>query len=320
MAEKTKAKAAPKQATVDASGLDGVALVTRAVEVSGSWPGRLPDDDGEPGGLIEMPPDVRPIVIGDLHANLENLIAIIDHDGNREDFESGRASLLFIGDAVHDDRTGHMRDMNSSISILDYILRLIVEHPRNVYYIRGNHDTFDPRLRKSGIAQGLEFRDAMIAMHGAEYAAAVGRFFESLPVFIIGEGFVMTHAGPPRGGLVREEIVNIKRYPEKYHQLMWNRVNEYNGTPSPKEYGESDVRLVLHLLDMPPETQFIVGHNPLWNDGNTSGVWMDVIGIRGHHILYSGSGSKAPYFTREDGSLVAKFAGKLRKEVYSYEQ
>jgi hypothetical protein len=298
--------------------LEGVALVERAISVSGEWPGRLKNDDGEPSGLIELPPQVRPIIIGDLHANLKNLIEIINHDGNRADFEAGKASLVLIGDAVHDDRTGYMREMGGSVAILDYIIRLIAEHPKNVYYIRGNHDTFDPRLRKSGIAQGIEFRDALVAAHGEDFALAIGRFFESLPVFIIGEGFVITHAGPPRGGLVREELINIKNYPEKYHQLMWNRVNEYHGNPSPKEYGEKDLRLVLELLDMPSDTHFIVGHNPLWSDGNKTGVWMNVIGIKNHHILYSGSGSRAPYFTLEAGKLVLKFAVNIEPEVYNY--
>ncbi|OHD82826.1 MAG: hypothetical protein A3J97_08865 [Spirochaetes bacterium RIFOXYC1_FULL_54_7] len=298
--------------------LEGLKLVERAIEISGSWPGRLKDDEGAPGGLIELPKAVRPIIIGDLHANLENLKSIIDHENNRVDLESGRAVLLFIGDSVHDDRTGHMREMAGSIAILDYILHLIVDYPRNIYYIRGNHDTFDPLLRKSGIAQGVEFRRAMVAACGEDFTAAVGRFFESLPVFIIANDFVMTHAGPPRGGLVREEIINIKRYPEKYHQLMWNRVNEYHGNPSPKEYGERDVRLVLDLLDVARDVQFIVGHNPLWNDGGKTGVWMNVIGIAGHHILYSGSGSRAPYFTRENGQLLVKMATELLPEVYSY--
>ena len=309
-----------KKSGVDrsAASLQGADLVERAIAISAEWPGRLRNDEGEPGGLIELPPEVRPIIIGDLHANLKNLQAIIDHDGNRADFEAGKASLIFIGDAVHDDRTGYMRDMNSSVAILDFIIRLIAEHPRNVYYIRGNHDTFDPRLRKSGIAQGIEFRDTLVAVHGEAFAEAVGRFFDSLPVFIIGEGFVVTHAGPPRGGLVREELINIKRYPEKYHQLIWNRVNEYHGNPSPKEYGEKDLRLVLDLLDLPPDTHFIVGHNPLWNDGNKTGLWLNVIGIKNHHIMVSSSGSRAPYFTLEAGKLVHHFAVDFEPEVYNY--
>lgn len=298
--------------------LNGAALVERATELAGRWPGRLLNREGKPGGLVELPSNIRPIIIGDLHANLKNLIAILNHNENKADLDTGKAALLFIGDAVHDDRMGHMKETDGSIDILDYILRLIVDYPKAVYYIRGNHDTFDHRLRKSGIAQGLEFRDAMTARHGEGYTAAVGKFFESLPVFIIGKGFIMTHAGPPRGGLVREELINIVDYPEKYHQLMWNRVNEYHGNPSPKEYGENDVRLVLDLLDVPAETQFIVGHNPLWNDGNKTGVWLDVIGIKGHHIIYSGSGSRAPYFTTEGEKLIVRMAVEVEEEVYKY--
>jgi hypothetical protein len=296
----------------------GPALVDRAIEVCGTWPGRLLNSDGEPGGLIMLPSNIRPIIIGDLHANLANLIMIIDHEKNREDFEEERAALIFVGDAVHDDRTGHMKEMANSVEILEYILRLIVEHPRTVYYVRGNHDTFDDRLRKSGIAQGTEFRNALQAAEGPEYVAAVQRFFDALPMFIIADSFVITHAGPPRGGLVREELIDIKRYPEKYHQLMWNRVNEFHGTPSPKEYGEKDLRLVLTQLGLPEDMPFIVGHNPLWSDGNKTGVWLNVIGMRNHHIIYSGSGSKAPYFTLENGELVVKMALKEEPEVYFY--
>lgn len=302
----------------DCAKLSGVDLVNRAEAILDDFPGRLRDDEGRPGGLIELPQGPRPIIIGDLHANRENLAAIVDHLSNREDLESGRAICVIIGDVEHDDRTGYMKAMDTSVAILEDLFRLICRYSGRVCYLRGNHDTFDDRLRKSGIAQGTELRAALTREHGGAYADAVGKFFESLPVFVIGKGFVITHAGPPRGGLVREELVNIRRYPEKYHQLLWNRVNEFHGTPSPKEYGEKDLRLVLELLDLPQDTHFIVGHNPLWNDGNRTGVWKDVIGIRNHHILYSGSGSRAPYFTVENGELVVKMAAIEKTEVYTY--
>ncbi|HSV55603.1 MAG TPA: metallophosphoesterase, partial [Magnetospirillaceae bacterium] len=203
----------------DAENLQGSALVERAVSVLDCFPGRAKDSDGRPGGLVEIPPGIRPIIVGDLHANRENLAAIVDHGTNISDLEGGKAVCVILGDAVHDDQTGFMRTMDSSVEILEDLFRLIVRFPGRVCYIRGNHDTFDDRLRKSGIAQGAELRKALVLALGGGYADAVGKFFESLPVFVIGAGYVITHAGPPRGGLVREEIVDIRRYPEKYHQL-----------------------------------------------------------------------------------------------------
>ena len=314
-------ESAPSRAVenVDTSGLSGLPLVERATKIVETYPGRPVDSDGKPGGLIDLPRGPRPFIIGDLHANLENLNYILDHGANRSDLESGQALCVILGDAVHDDRTGHMKEMESSVVILEELFRLISRYPGRVYYLRGNHDTFDERLRKSGIAQGVEFKSALLSSRGPEYAAAVSRFFESLPVFVIGEGFVITHAGPPHGGLDRQEIIDIRRYPEKYHQIMWTRVNEFrDGTPSPKEYGAQDIRLALEILGLPPETQFIVGHNPLWGDGNKTGFWKDVVGIKNHHILYSGSGSLAPYLTIEDGALVAKMAAPHKMEVYNY--
>ncbi len=298
--------------------IDGVKLVEKAMKILGTLPGRLSDRDNLPGGLILFPNDIRPIIIGDLHANRENLALILGHETNRADIESGKASCILLGDALHDDRTGHMKDMQTSVDILDDVLRLILQYPGRIYYIRGNHDTFDERLRKSGISQGLELRKTLMAEKGPEFTTAVEKFFNSLPVFIIGKEFVITHAGPPHGGVVKDELINIKDYPEKLHQLLWNRVNEFHGNPSLKEYGEKDLRLALDMLDMPEDTHFIVGHNPLWNDGNKIGIWQNVIGIRNHHILYSGYGSAAPYITFIGNKMLVKTAVIEKPEVYYY--
>jgi hypothetical protein len=319
MPRKTALKEAPVQRPpVPEKDLDGIDLVEAAIRVNGELPGRLRDSAGKPGGLVMFPKEKRPFIIGDLHSNRDNLFSILNHDSNRADLEAGLASCILLGDALHDDRTGHMKDMRSSVEILDEVLRLIVRYPGSVYYIRGNHDTFDERLRKSGISQGLEMKNILLRERGAEYTAAIDRFFESMPVFIIGDGFVITHAGPPRGGICRDELVNIRNYPEKLHQLMWTRVNEFHGNPSLKEYGENDIRLALELLDVPPDTQFIVGHNPIWSDGNRIGVWLNVIGIKGHHILYSGYGSQAPYITFVDGKMEVRLAIEKKPEVLYY--
>lgn len=297
---------------------EGRALVERAIEIVNHYPGRCTNSEGRPGGLIELPAAPRPIIIGDLHTNITNLEKILDHNSNRIDLESGKAIAIIVGDALHDDRTGHMKEMESSVLALDAILTLICKYPGRVYYIRGNHDTFDERLRKSGIQQGLELKKVLLSRRGPDYVAAVDRFFNALPVFIIAKHFVVTHAGPPHGGLTREELIDIHKYPEKLHQLLWIRVNEFHGNPSPKEYGEKDLRLCLELLNLPQDLPFIVGHNPLWNDGNKTGLWLNVIGFKNHHIIYSGSGSRAPYFTIQNDQLVYYFAIDKEPEVYYY--
>ena len=72
----------------------------------------------------------------------------------------------------------------------------------------------------------------------------------------------------------------------------------------------------LKKLNLPSETEFIVGHNPLWNDGNETGVWMNVLRIPHHHILYSGGKTLAPYFTFESDKLILKFGLEPKRKVY----
>jgi len=48
--------------------LEGAALVREVITLVLTTPGRLPDAEGKPGGLIRFPKNLRPIIIGDLHA------------------------------------------------------------------------------------------------------------------------------------------------------------------------------------------------------------------------------------------------------------
>lgn len=263
-----------------------------------------------------IPDQLTPIIVGDLHGAVNNLKEIVNHDGNLERIKSGKAMLLIIGDALHNDQTGQMLEMQSSIDSLEYVLSLICEFPDNVMYIRGNHDTFDDRLKKSGIAQGAEFRKFLVKNADEQCADELESFFESLPMFIIGKGYVITHAGPVRHGITREELINVYYDINSYMQLMWNRIHEFRGNPSLKEYGEDDIKDMLAKLKLPPDTHFIVGHNPLWNTGETSGVWMNVLGIKNHHIIYSNLQTRAPYLVYENDEIKKKFAIPPKKEAF----
>ncbi len=272
------------------------------------FPYRVKTRDGGPGGLVELPDSAVVLVVGDLHSSLPNLKRILDHEDNRGAIARGERIMVLIGDTVHNDVSGMMREMDTSVAILEYIFEFMAAYPQGVVYIRGNHDTFDERLTKSGIFQGKEFKNTLIARKGEAYFHAVDRIFDDLPMFITGKGFAITHAGPVRSGCTREQLIHIKEWSNMYHQLMWNRINEFRGTPSMKEYDGKDIQSTLTKLHLPLDSHFIVGHNPLWGTGEKSGVWMNVIDVPHHHIIYSGAGSQAPYFVLHDGHLTTKFA------------
>jgi hypothetical protein len=258
----------------------------------------------EPGGLIELPKTERRefIIVGDLHANVRNLQAILKDRGNLEKVRGGKAVLLFLGDAVHSDKSGLTYAMDSSIEIMDIIIDLINECPRNVIYLLGNHDSFAPELSKLGIQQGLIYREALTKARGAAYVKLMQRFFDSLPLFVIHKSFLAVHAGPPRGGITRTELVNVRDFDNYLWQLTWNRLNETRSTPSMKEYGPEDLDEMRRLLGCPRGIPVIVGHNPMWKWGDADSVWIDALGCHDHVILYATLDTKCPYLSVQGSS------------------
>ncbi len=290
-------------------------LTKGAIKALNSFKYRPKNREDKPGSLVNIPNNLNPIIVGDLHGAVNNLKAIINHEKNLEFLNNNKAILIILGDALHNDQTGQMTEMQSSFDSLEYLLTIINQFPENVIYIRGNHDTFDERLKKSGISQGLEFSKYLLKKTDRKCVNEVENFFEILPMFVIGEKYVITHGGPIRRGVNKEELINIYFDTNGYMQLLWNRIHEFRGNPSLKEYGEDDIKDMLKKLKLPPDMHFIVGHNPLWNSGETSGVWMNALGINNHHIIYSNLQTLAPYLTFENNELKKKFAIKAKKEA-----
>lgn len=271
-----------------------------------------------PGGLVDISDTGKSsILIGDLHGSIENLNAIVDHDNNREKILNGESLLILLGDIIHNDQTGEMLEMDTSLAVLERVVELILEFKDSIIYIKGNHDSFDERIVKSGIKQGYEFKKFLLDKKGEDYLAAADAMFESLPMFVIASGFVVAHAGPIRRGATRQQLIDIEDNPDFIRQLMWNRVHEFRGNPSLKEYDGKDIDKSLEKLGLPLDSFYIVGHNPLWQTGNKTGIWSNVTGISNHIILISNRQTNGPYLFIENGKVYEKFA--ISKEnTWSY--
>jgi hypothetical protein len=273
--------------------------------------------DGAPGGLVEFPRTEKRefIIIGDLHANVRNLQAILKDSDNLGKLRQNKAVLLFLGDAVHNDKSGFTYAMDSSIEIMDIILGLINEFPENVLYLLGNHDSFAPELSKLGIQQGLLYREALLNARGGQYVALMQKFFDALPLFIIHRHFLAVHAGPARGGLTRNELVNVRHFENYVWQLTWNRLNETRSTPSMKEYGPEDLDEARRLLGCAKNIPVFVGHNPMWKWGEEDSIWIDALGCHDHVILYATLDTKCPYISVHGSSAyTVKYAALELKE------
>ena len=239
------------------------------------------DDRGMPGGIVEIPDDMTPIIVGDLHAQVDNLLTLLSQNRFLDLLDAGSAVLIILGDAVHSEITGELDKMDSSLLIMDIIFKLKIRYPQQVFYIRGNHDSFSQDVFKAGIAQSMMWEHAVRDTRSHEYLEEYKRFYELLPYVVMSRDFIACHAAPVRTNFSREMLVNIYKHPGLVRELTRNRLRRRN---FPAGYHKGDVIHFKMELGVSQDTQFLVSHSPL---NRRDPLWRDAGRIKDHHIVFS---------------------------------
>ena len=256
------------------------------------------DARNHPGGLLVLPDKMTPIIIGDLHAQVDNLLKILSENAFLDALERQEACLVILGDAVHSEVDGEMDRFDTSLLVLDLIFKLKVAFPKQVFYLRGNHDGFSTDIRKAGIPQGLLWEHAVRKGRGEAYKEALETFYDRLPLVAMSRDFLACHAAPPKARTTRELLINTYQYPGLVKELIWNRLQRPN---YPAGYSKGDVKRFRKALDISPEAHFIVAHNPLTQEES---VWVNAGEIESHHIVFSGRTTCLALFTRINGAMI----------------
>ncbi len=243
---------------------------------------RKKTESGTPGALLELPEEWRLLIVGDLHAQIDNLLKILSENCLLAHLAAQRACLVILGDAVHSEVSGEMEDMDSSILMMDLIFKMKCQFPENFFYLLGNHDSFHRRISKNGVLQGVLMRKRLQELRGDEYVNEMQRFYDSLPMVMKTDSCVACHAAPPRKSITRKEIIDMRSYPQICHEILTNRLKRSHYLAG---YDKRDVKRFRKSLNLPKRAPFVVGHTPL---DPFNSFWKNAGNIKGHHIIYSG--------------------------------
>lgn len=255
------------------------------------------DDEGAPGGIIEFPDEKTVVILGDIHTRADNLLRALTEGGLLRALIRGEACLVFLGDLIHSQEPGELEDMESSILILDLFCMLKRRFPENIFYVRGNHESFSPDVGKGGVPQGVLLNKHLKKRRGKAYLAEIETLFNSMAFVIQGKGFAACHGAPVRSKVDRATLVNIHRFPGIQYELVWNRLRQGN---RPAGYGKGSVKRFRQTLGLSKHAPVIVGHTPL-SDQET--VWLNIGGITGHHLIYSAHTHRLAAMIMDDGHM-----------------
>ncbi|MDH3934075.1 MAG: metallophosphoesterase [Gammaproteobacteria bacterium] len=260
--------------------------------------GHYKDALGNPGGMLELADNVTPVLVGDLHARLDNLLTILSDKAILEGIEKGTTALIILGDAIHPEDPGCLEDMESSLLMMDLIFRMKLRFPDNVFYTIGNHDSFLHEIMKRGVPQGLLWEKHVLSSRGEEYKAGLELFYQQSPLLVISKDFIACHAGPARRKVSRQILIDAHQFPDMVHDMTWSRVRT---TAFPAGYTRGDVRQFRKGLDVGKDTPFIVGHHPCSVDET---LWLNVGQINQHHVVISSRTGRVGTFIGIDGKMV----------------
>ena len=260
--------------------------------------GRHKDSLDNPGCLLELPDHITPIIVGDLHAQLDNLLTVLSENAFMDSMENGTAALILLGDAVHSEQPGRLEEMESSLLIMDLIFKMKIKYPQQVFFIVGNHDSFQQELMKRGIPQGMLWKKHVIASRGEAYKEQLELFYQQSPLLVLSADFIACHAGPTRRKISRQILVDAHQFPDIVHDMTWNRIRT---KAFPGGYTPGDVRQFRKGLEVSSDIPFIVGHHPFTQDDT---LWLNVGRINQHHIVISARSDRIGIFTRIDGRMV----------------
>ena len=275
-----------------------LADITEVNRILENEPLRPRNSEGMPGGVVSLPKKMIPIILGDLHAQVENLLTILSHNEFLEMMGDGKATMVFLGDAVHSEMDGELEEMETSLLIMDFIFRLKLWFPQQVFYIRGNHDSFSEEIGKEGVPQGLLWAKAVRGVRGEAYKKAMDRFYELLPYVALSDTYVACHAAPPKSKVTMDMLVNVHGNPKLIEQLTSNRLYRPN---RPGGYTKGDVKRFRNILNLGPKAELFVGHTPLTRHDT---LWSNVGGIAHHDVVFSGNIPWVGLYTRVDNHMI----------------
>jgi hypothetical protein len=261
-------------------------------------PYRQRDSLGNAGSIIELPPHMAPVIVGDLHGQVDNLLKILMENSLLDLLDSREAVLILLGDAVHLESEGKLEDMDSSVLIMDLILKLKLAYPEQVFFITGNHDSFSPDVMKGGVPQSVLWENRLRELRGTDYCQELALFYRQSPLIVLSEDFVACHAGPPCSKVNLETLVEARQFPKLVHELTWNRIKSRNW---PLGYRRGDVKRFRKSLGLDDTIPFIVAHYP---QSKKDTLWLNINEVPNHHIVYSARPDRVGLFRRVGRELV----------------
>lgn len=214
------------------------------------------DKNGDAGSLLDFSGSNIPVyIIPDLHARWDFLRRILNFKIGQETvfsaLEKGLIHLVFLGDALHSEKTTKERwnaayreclggewcgpsmkeEMTDGLTLLMELFELKIRYPSSFHFLKGNHENImneasggDLPFRKYA-EEGRMVKNFITEYYGDDVLYMLSCYEKSLPLVYVSDNCVVSHAEPIRA-FSRDEIINARILEDVVKGLCWTANDE----------------------------------------------------------------------------------------------
>jgi len=245
---------------------------------------RPPDNEGLPGGLIKLDPNLLTVIVPDLHARTDFFYSLMAYplDGELticELLAQEALQVVCLGDGFHAEGRARERwakallefqggyqkhkamdeEMRESLGVMQMVMETKICYPANFHFLKGNHENIANEngggnypFRKYAY-EGAMVLEYIRRFYGLEFLEEYYTFEKHLPLLAVGNNFLVSHAEPKRC-FKTDEVINYRRQADVVYGLTWT------------DNGEADEGAVWCMLNhylpkgVQQEAKYFAGH------------------------------------------------------------
>lgn len=228
-------------------------LLERAATLLSREPARIrPHDDSDrPGGVVELHKDIPTILIPDLHARMDFMLAVLFYMDNTgltvlERLANRMLQIVCVGDGFHSEGRAAKRwavaleeygggfadhgamdeEMAESLGLMEMVMELKTAFPGVFHFLKGNHENVANELGEGNFPfrkfakEGPMVKQYLEQFFGPSFVDTFALYEKNLPLLAVGRNFLVTHA-EPKTYYPRERVIAYRGDGELVQGLTW---------------------------------------------------------------------------------------------------
>lgn len=257
---------------------------------------RPKNDDGVPGGLIQLMDDKTSIIVPDIHARPAFVKNIMEFEVPHEyihstsaqtvlhALEKNKLNVICAGDAFHTEKTlarwhkiqkefdegqcsgpSMCQEMTECLSAFCALLWLKINFPSNFHFIKGNHENvmnscYDgDRPFGKYAEEGRMVKEFISEYYGDDILYLISMYESLLPLVCVLPKAIVTHAEPAIA-LTKNQLINVRQNHHHVYSLIWTS----NG-----DVKENTAKKIINSVfenysdEQKDEVMYFCGHRPV---------------------------------------------------------